>query len=50
MPENYTYSQVAQYLKNRKDFDESKLEGLEEIVMDSSKAQSILDASRASMG
>uniref|UniRef100_A0A1B6D9N1 Nucleolar protein 56 n=1 Tax=Clastoptera arizonana TaxID=38151 RepID=A0A1B6D9N1_9HEMI len=50
VPENYTYAKVANFIENRKDFNESKLEGLEEIVMDSSKAQSILDASRSSMG
>merc|ERR1712168_1011915 len=35
---------------NRKVFTEEMLEGLEEIVMDASKAKAIWDASRASMG
>merc|ERR1711982_119377 len=35
---------------NRKDFTEDMVEPLEEIVMDSAKAQAIWDANRASMG
>ncbi|KAK7868279.1 hypothetical protein R5R35_013874 [Gryllus longicercus] len=50
VPENYMYAKVAQFIKNRKELDESKLEGLEEIVLDSSKAEAILNASRSSMG
>lgn len=50
VPENYLYAKVAQFIKNRKELSEESLEGLEEIVMDSSKAQAILDASRMSMG
>lgn len=50
VPENYMYAKVAQYIKNRKDLSEEKLEPLEELVMDSVKAQAILDASRSSMG
>ena len=37
-------------MKNRKEFDESELETLEEIVMDAAKAQAIIDASKMSMG
>lgn len=48
--DNYTYAKVAKYIKNRKEFTDEMLEGLEEIVMDSAKAQAILDASRSSMG
>merc|ERR1711915_1000178 len=50
VPDNYTYARVACFLKSRKDFDASKVEPLEEIVMDSAKAQAIFDASRMSMG
>jgi Protein implicated in ribosomal biogenesis, Nop56p homolog len=50
VPENYLYAKVAHYIKNRKELSEEKLEQLEEIVMDSGKAQAILDASRSSMG
>merc|ERR1739838_38040 len=50
VPDNYTYARVACFLKSRKDFDSAKVEPLEEIVMDSAKAQAIYDASRMSMG
>ena len=39
VPDNYTYARVACFLKSRKDFDSTKVEPLEEIVMDSAKAQ-----------
>lgn len=44
------YAKVAQFIKNRKELSDEKLEGLEEIVMDSGKAQAIIDASKSSMG
>lgn len=44
------FAKVARFIKNRKELTEDKLEELEEIVMDSSKAQAILDASKSSMG
>jgi len=50
VPDNYLYARVVYYIKNRKELSEEKLEQLEEIVGDSSKAQAILDASRSSMG
>uniref|UniRef100_A0A8D8Y2Y2 Nucleolar protein 56 n=2 Tax=Cacopsylla melanoneura TaxID=428564 RepID=A0A8D8Y2Y2_9HEMI len=50
VPENYLYARVAKFVGNRKTFDAEKLEALEEVVMDSAKAQAILDASRSSMG
>lgn len=50
VPENYLYAKVTKFIKNRKNLSEESLEGLEEIVMDSAKAQAILDASRSSMG
>lgn len=50
VPENYMFAKVAKFIKNRKDLTDESLEGLEEIVMDSAKAQAILDASRSSMG
>lgn len=43
------YAKVARFIKNRKDLTDDKLEALEEIVMDSSKAQAILDATKSSM-
>ncbi|KAI4460476.1 nucleolar protein 5 nucleolar protein nop5 nop58 [Holotrichia oblita] len=50
VPENYTYSKLVQLIKNRKELSEESLESLEEITMDSGKAQAILDAARSSMG
>jgi len=50
VPDNYNYARVVYYIKNRKELSEEKLEALEELVGDSSKAQAILDASRSSMG
>lgn len=48
--DNYMYAKVAKYVKSRKDLTEDMLEGLEEILMDSSKAQAVMEASRMSMG
>lgn len=50
VPDNYLYSKTANYIGNRKELDESKLDELEEIVQDRDKAEAILDASRSSMG
>lgn len=44
------YAKVAKLMKNRKELTNEKLEALEEIVMDSAKAQAIIDASKSSMG
>lgn len=44
------YSKVAQVIKNRKELTQEKLTALEEVVMDSSRAQAIIDASKSSMG
>lgn len=44
------YCRVAKFIGNRRELSEESLEGLEEIVMDSAKAQAILEASRSSMG
>ena len=48
--ENYMYARVVKLMKNRKEFDETRMELLEEIVMDAAKAQAIVDASKMSMG
>lgn len=50
VPENYLFAKVAHYIKDRKSLSQESLEGLEEIVMDSEKAQAIIDASKMSMG
>ena len=44
------YAKTAQFIKSRKDLTEDKIEGLEEIVMDSSKANAIYAAAKSSMG
>lgn len=44
------YAKVARLIKNRKELTDEKLEALEEVVMDSAKAQAIIDASKSSMG
>ena len=48
--DNYLYAKVAQFIGNRKEFTEDRLEDLEELVMDSGKAKAIWDASRSSFG
>ena len=48
--DNYMYAKVAQYIKCRKEFTSDRLPGLEEIVMDESKANTIYEASKMSMG
>ncbi|XP_031965263.1 nucleolar protein 56 [Corvus moneduloides] len=50
VPENSMYCRVAKFIGNCRELSEESLEGLEEIVMDSAKAQAILEASRSSMG
>jgi len=48
--DNYTYARVAQYVGNRKQLTEERLDGLEKILLDSEKTRAIYDASRSSMG
>ncbi|XP_008278728.1 nucleolar protein 56 [Stegastes partitus] len=48
--DNSMYCRLAQLIGNRKELSEESLESLEEVVMDNAKAQSILEASRSSMG
>jgi len=51
--DNYLYARVAKLIKNRKecnDSDEELIEKLEQIIMDSGKAQAIVNASKSSMG
>lgn len=50
IPDNQLYARVAHYIGDRKTLNDDRLEGLEEIVMDSTKAQSIMEAARMSMG
>ena len=44
------YARVAHYIGDRKTLSDDRLEGLEEILMDSTKAQAIAEAGRMSMG
>ena len=41
---------MARFIGSRKDLTEDKLEELEELVMDSTKAEAIFEAARVSMG
>lgn len=50
VPDNQLYARVAHYVGDRKTLNDERLEGLEELVMDSTKAQSIMEAARMSMG
>ncbi|KAG5318583.1 NOP56 protein, partial [Pseudoatta argentina] len=50
VPENYTYAKVAQVIKDRKQLTDEKMKMLEEVVMDSSRAQAIINAAKSSMG
>ena len=50
VPDNYLFARVVRYVGSRKDLTEERLDGLEEIVMDSTKAQAIFEAARMSMG
>ncbi|VVC33639.1 NOSIC,Nop domain,NOP5, N-terminal [Cinara cedri] len=50
VPENYLYAKVVKYIGDRKQLTEEKVEGLEEIIMDSGKAAAILSAAKSSMG
>merc|ERR1711976_331658 len=48
--DNYLYAQLAKFIGDRKTLTQEKVEGMEEILMDSAKAQAVYDASKASMG
>uniref|UniRef100_A0A671QIU6 Nucleolar protein 56 n=1 Tax=Sinocyclocheilus anshuiensis TaxID=1608454 RepID=A0A671QIU6_9TELE len=48
--DNSMYCKLAKLIGNRKELTEEMLQAIEEITMDSGKAQAILDASRSSMG
>jgi len=50
VPDNYMFAKSAKFIKDRKNLTQDQLEDLEEIVMDSAKAQAIIDAAKMSMG
>merc|ERR1711974_339185 len=50
VPENALYAKVVKLVKNRKELTADKLDELEAILMDSARAQAVIDASKSSMG
>lgn len=50
VPDNYMYAKVAHYIKDRSNLSDESIPELEEILMDSGKAASIVEASKMSMG
>jgi len=50
VPENALYAKVVKLIKNRKELNADKFEELESILMDSARAQAVIDASKSSMG
>merc|ERR1711885_114020 len=50
VPENALYAKVVKLIKNRKEISQEMLEDLETILMDSARAQAVIDASKSSMG
>ncbi|XP_022216270.2 nucleolar protein 56 [Drosophila obscura] len=50
VPDNYMFAKAAKFIKDRKNLTQDLLEDLEKIVMDSAKAQAIIDAAKMSMG
>jgi len=50
VPENALYAKVVKLIKNRKELSQDMLEELETILMDSARAQAVIDASKSSMG
>jgi len=50
VPENALYAKVVKLIKNRKELTQDMVESIENILMDSSRAQAVIDASKSSMG
>merc|ERR1712088_1086545 len=50
VPENALYAKVVKLVKNRKELTADKLVELEAILMDSARAQAVIDDSKSSMG
>jgi len=50
VPENALYAKVVKLIKNRKEIKQDMLDQLEAILMDSARAQAVIDASKMSMG
>merc|ERR1712071_34797 len=50
VPENALYAKCLKLIKNRKELAQDKFDDLETILMDSGRAQAVIDASKSSMG
>merc|ERR1711972_1081458 len=50
VPENALYAKVVKLVKNRKEVNQDLFDELETILMDSARAQAVIDASKSSMG
>ena len=50
VPDNYMFARAVQLIQDRRQMPEDIKDRLEEIVMDSAKAQAVIDASKSSMG
>ncbi|PWA67650.1 NOP5, N-terminal [Artemisia annua] len=48
--DNYLYAKIAQYIGDKAELSEDKLEGLIDILGDEDKAKEVIEASKASMG
>lgn len=48
--DNYTFCRLALLIKNKSELSEDSLASLEEVTMDKTKAQEIIDAAKMSMG
>lgn len=48
--DNATYAQLAKLIGNRKELTDERLDDIEGVVMDSAKAQAIINAAKISMG
>merc|ERR1712071_172351 len=50
VPENALFAKCVKLIKNRKELAQDKFDDLETILMDSGRAQAVIDASKSSMG
>jgi nucleolar protein 56 len=50
VPDNYMYAKTVQFIKDRKTLNDESVEGLETLLMDSGKANAIVNAAKMSMG
>jgi len=50
VPENALYARVVKLIKNRKEVNQDLFDELETILMDSARAQAVIDATKSSMG